>query len=111
MTAERPQHCAKTPVVFSLGIAVPPQSREHNSGSTAVVVRRYGSRNWAVYEDGELLCVTVYKKGAVAVAQRIEELTTGVPHLAATPEAPCTPVRSVRARKGTDEAKKIYRSI
>jgi hypothetical protein len=35
------------------------------------IIEKYGSRNWAVYllgPDGpELVCVTVYKKGAVAV--------------------------------------------
>ena len=32
-------------------------------------VERYGgSRYWALYLDGELLAVTVYKKGALAVA-------------------------------------------
>jgi hypothetical protein len=32
---------------------------------------RYSRRFWAVYEGDELLCVTVYKKGALAVIQRI----------------------------------------
>jgi hypothetical protein len=27
----------------------------------------YGSRHWAVFIDGKLLCVTIYKKGALAV--------------------------------------------
>jgi hypothetical protein len=31
-------------------------------------------RFFALYENGELLCVTVYKKGALAVQRRIEEL-------------------------------------
>ena len=30
-------------------------------------IMRYGSRYWAVYVDDELLVVTVYKKGALAV--------------------------------------------
>jgi hypothetical protein len=29
------------------------------------------TRYWAVYLDGELLAVTVYKKGAVAIAQAL----------------------------------------
>lgn len=33
-------------------------------------ILRYG-RFWAVYEDEELLCVTVYRKGAQAVIDRI----------------------------------------
>jgi hypothetical protein len=36
-----------------------------------IEVKRYGTRNWAVYEGGELLAVTVYKKGAMAVARRL----------------------------------------
>jgi hypothetical protein len=32
---------------------------------------RYGRRYWAVYESGDLLCVTVYRKGALAVIERV----------------------------------------
>jgi hypothetical protein len=32
-----------------------------------IEITKYGSRFWAVYLDGLLLCVTVYRKGAVAV--------------------------------------------
>lgn len=39
-----------------------------------IKIERYrGRRFWAVYEDEELLCVTVYKKGANAVKERLEE--------------------------------------
>jgi hypothetical protein len=31
-------------------------------------------RFFALYENGELLCVTVYKKGALAVLNRLQEL-------------------------------------
>ena len=31
-------------------------------------------RFFALYENGQLLCVTVYKKGAAAVERRLEEL-------------------------------------
>ena len=31
-------------------------------------VERYGDRNWAIYLDDDLLAVTVYKKGVLAVA-------------------------------------------
>jgi hypothetical protein len=37
-----------------------------------VEVVRYG-RYWAVYWDGELVCVAVYKKGAQAVARLLSE--------------------------------------
>ena len=37
-----------------------------------VTYSRYGrSRFWAVYDDGKLLCVTVYLKGAMAVVERL----------------------------------------
>jgi hypothetical protein len=36
---------------------------------TAVV--RYGSRHWAIYLNGQLLAVTVYKKGAVAIQEAL----------------------------------------
>ena len=38
---------------------------------TQTIVTRYGSRYWAVYLNGELLAVTVYKKGALAVQQAL----------------------------------------
>jgi hypothetical protein len=42
--------------------------------STTLQVSRYPhSRFWAVYEDGQLLCVTVYKKGALAVMRRLQQ--------------------------------------
>lgn len=38
-----------------------------------ITIERYrGKRFWAVYEDGALLCLTVYKKGANAVKKRLE---------------------------------------
>ena len=33
-------------------------------------------RYFALYDQGELVCVTVYKKGAQEVRRRIEELKT-----------------------------------
>ena len=42
--------------------------------SGLVTVEKYSSRSWAVYVGGELLCVTVYKKGAMAVKSCILEL-------------------------------------
>jgi len=32
-----------------------------------IEITKYRSRHWAVFVDGRLLCVTVYKKGAMAV--------------------------------------------
>ncbi len=34
-----------------------------------VVICRYGSRYWAVHQGTELIAVTLYKKGALRVAQ------------------------------------------
>ena len=35
-------------------------------------VTRYGARYWAVYYNGQLLAVTIYKKGALAVKNALE---------------------------------------
>ena len=52
-------------------------------GSIQSSITRYGSRHWAVYLNGKLLAVTVYKKGALAVqdallshSQSIEKRST-----------------------------------
>ncbi len=39
-----------------------------------VEVTRYGSRNWAVWLDGELVVVALYRKGAATVAGKLREL-------------------------------------
>ena len=44
--------------------------------SRIVSITRYGSRHWAVWLDGELLAVTLYLKGARAVAFAITKLST-----------------------------------
>ena len=40
----------------------------------SVAIRKYGARFFAVYVNGELLAVTVYRKGAEAVAARLREM-------------------------------------
>lgn len=51
-----------------------------------LVVSKYrNTRFWGLYDSGELLCVTVYKKGANAVKVRLEELSRE-PQLAAATE-------------------------
>ena len=38
--------------------------------------KKYSARSWAVYDPaGQLVCVTVYKKGAQAAADLLNELT------------------------------------
>lgn len=45
-----------------------------------LTVERYRrTRFWGLYEAGQLLCVTVYKKGAAAVKTRIERGTPAPP--------------------------------
>ena len=44
--------------------------------SERLSITRYGDCYWAVWFDGQLLAVTLYKKGAQAVATAITSLTT-----------------------------------
>ncbi len=66
----------------------------------------YATRYWSVIVDGELLAVTLYRKGAVAVARAI---TNPIPHSyvsiledspnpAATPRKPTAGVATYRTR-------------
>lgn len=50
------------------------EESEMSAAAKTIEVERYGRRFWSVREDGELLCVAVYRKGANAVKARIEEL-------------------------------------
>ena len=42
--------------------------------SINATIEKYGNRNWAVRINGELLAVTVYKKGARAIVEFIQQL-------------------------------------
>jgi hypothetical protein len=44
-----------------------------------ITVKRYGRGSWAVFVDDELLCVTVYKKGANAVRNALLNLFSALP--------------------------------
>ena len=65
--------------------------RTHNArevfrmSAQSVLVTRYrDSRYWAVWRGGELLAVTVYKKGAeavAAIARKLEETHEAEPRL------------------------------
>ncbi len=38
-------------------------------------IEKYGSKYWAVYDDeDELVCLTVYKKGACEVVKRLNTI-------------------------------------
>lgn len=39
-----------------------------------ITVTRYGMRHWAVWLDGELVVVALYKRGAATVAEKLREL-------------------------------------
>ena len=42
-----------------------------------MTIEKWSRRFWAVYDnDGELICVTVYKKGAKEVVRRLSQLTS-----------------------------------
>ena len=34
-------------------------------------IERYGNRFWAVYDGDALVCVTVYRRGAIEVIRRL----------------------------------------
>ena len=38
----------------------------------AFLIQPYGTRYFAIYEGEDLICVTVYKKGAMEVKRRLE---------------------------------------
>ncbi len=44
--------------------------------SDRLSITKYGTRYWAVWFDGQLLAVTLYKKGARSVASAITTLST-----------------------------------
>jgi hypothetical protein len=41
-----------------------------------ITITRYGTRNWAVWLDGELVVVALYKRGAATVAEKLRELVS-----------------------------------
>lgn len=41
-----------------------------------VKIAKWDHRHWAVYDGSELVCLTVYKKGAVEVKRRLESVAS-----------------------------------
>jgi hypothetical protein len=37
-------------------------------------IERWDRRHWAVFDGSDLVCVTVYKKGALEVKRRLEQM-------------------------------------
>jgi hypothetical protein len=54
------------------------QEKFYTFGQSGVRVEKYGNRNWAVYQADVLLAVTVYKKGAFAVANLAAAYAAGL---------------------------------
>ena len=48
-----------------------PDEKPDETGK-ALIIQPYGNRYYALYEGEELVCVTVYKKGALEVKRRLE---------------------------------------
>ena len=47
-------------------------SKEVDEKVAALVIERYGDRFYALYDGEDLVCVTVYKRGALEVKRRLE---------------------------------------
>ena len=65
--------------------AARPQLKKHKSMNTNI--ERYGSRFWGLYSEGELLAVTVYKRGAMRLQHILQN------HPGAKKETSATTVR------------------
>ena len=47
-------------------------SKEVDERANTLVIQPYGDRYYALYDGEDLVCVTVYKKGALEVKRRLE---------------------------------------
>jgi len=47
-------------------------NKEPDGKSKGLVIQPYGNRYYALYDGEDLVCVTVYKKGAQEVKRRLE---------------------------------------
>ena len=48
-------------------------------------VEKWDRRHWAVYDGPDLVCVTLYKKGAVEVKRRLEDAMSPGVEIASSP--------------------------
>ena len=62
--------------VTSMGLEL---NKEPDGKSKGLVVQPYGSRYYALYDGEDLVCVTVYKKGALEVKRRLETALDSMP--------------------------------
>jgi hypothetical protein len=64
----------RSPLVAPTGQADPLGLFVSRKDSAMYTIQKYGLRYYAVYDPaGELVCVTLYKKGAVEVVRRLTE--------------------------------------
>ena len=47
-------------------------NKKPNRKAKAFLIQPYGTRYYALYDGEDLICVTVYKKGALEVKRRLE---------------------------------------
>jgi hypothetical protein len=47
-------------------------SKEVDEKANTLVIQPYGGRYYALYDGEDLVCVTVYKEGALEVKRRLE---------------------------------------
>jgi hypothetical protein len=50
-----------------------------NGKGKALIIQPYGTRYYALFEGEDLICVTVYKKGALEVKRRLEMVSDSEP--------------------------------
>ena len=61
------------------------QERRNMEAYQQLKVEKWDRRHWAVYDGPELVCVTVYKKGAVEVKRRLEDAMSPGVEIASSP--------------------------
>jgi hypothetical protein len=49
-------------------------------------IAKWDDRHWAVYDGPDLVCVTVYKRGALEVKRRLENVTSRGVETSSSPE-------------------------
>jgi len=54
-------------------------NKEPNRRSKGLFIQPYGNRYYALYDGEDLVCVTVYKKGALEVKRRLETALDSMP--------------------------------
>ncbi len=55
-------------------------TKEPRQKEKTLIILPYGDRYFAVYDGEDLVCVTVYRKGAAEVKRRLEEAYNSLPN-------------------------------